>query len=644
MSATPNLGLPLLAAAQAQKHVTHNEALYAIDALLQCAILDKDLALPPVSPASGARYIVGAGAGGVWAGRAGTIAAWQDGEWLYLAPRVGYLAYVVDEALLYVFTGSGWVSLTAALGSLQNLGLLGLGTTADAPNPLSAKLNKALWTAREIGQGGTGDLRYVLNKEAAGNVLSLLFQSGFSGRLELGLIGSDQPAVKVSPDGATWQTALTIDAASGGVDFRSGEAALASAATTDLGSVPHRRVAITGSAAVTSFGPATNRERLLSFTGTPTLVHDAVSLILPGGASIATDPGDTAYATSDGAGRWTVRHYGRASGAAIAGSRRNRIADPGFMVSQESGSASLALGSGTLHYPSDSVFLHRVGSSGGATVQRVASASPGGSPYRHRVTITAANASPGGGDCLNLRIRIEGLDVADLLWGTAAAKAVTLAVPINVPVAGTYGVAVQNGIVTRSWVGSVTIAAGEVGQDVVKHVTVPGDTTGTWAKDANVGLEVFISLCAGSGSVGTSGWQAGNKFAPTGCVNVMATNGAVFDLLGRVGLYEGNVPPPFELPAFDDALQKCQRYYETGVYSILGQSYATNAYLSTWIEFHRPKRVAPSITFLTSTQFANATTPAADRFTVDGTRIITMGTGASTYVEAAGTFSANARL
>jgi len=77
MSETPSLGLPLLAAEQAQKHVTHNEAISALDALVQLAVKDRGLAAPPGSPAAGDRYIVAAGASGAWAGHESEIAAWQ---------------------------------------------------------------------------------------------------------------------------------------------------------------------------------------------------------------------------------------------------------------------------------------------------------------------------------------------------------------------------------------------------------------------------------------------------------------------------------------------------------------------------------------------------------------------------------------
>lgn len=317
MPETPHLALPLIAAAQAQKHVTHNEALFVIDALLHCAVLDKDLATPPASPAAGARYIVAALPTGAWAGKAGQIAAWQDGSWIFVAPRAGFLAFVLDESLLYFHDGAAWTSVAAALSAIQNLALLGIGTTADATNPFAAKLNKALWTARTSAEGGTGDLRYTLNKEGAGNVLSFLFQTGFSGRAEFGLIGSDGPSLRVSSDGSAWRDAFRVDGATGGVDITVAEATLAAAATCDLGSVPQVRIAITGTSAISSFGTKPNAIRFLRFTGAPPLIHHATALVLPGGADIGTAAGDTLIAVSDAAGNWRVTSYQRASGAPL---------------------------------------------------------------------------------------------------------------------------------------------------------------------------------------------------------------------------------------------------------------------------------------------------------------------------------------
>ncbi|MER2250350.1 DUF2793 domain-containing protein [Methylorubrum podarium] len=217
---TPSLALPLIAGGQAQKHVTHNEALALLDALVQLAVLDKDRAAPPARPAEGDRYLIAAGnPSGAWTGWAGRIARFQDGAWLSLEPRAGWTAFVADEAELYLFTGSAWRPLRATLTILDGLTRLGVGTGADADNPFAAKLNKALWTALTSAEGGSGDLRYTLNKQAAGNVLSLLMQTGFSARAEIGLTGDDDLHVKVSPNGGDWFEALRIDRATGRVAF-----------------------------------------------------------------------------------------------------------------------------------------------------------------------------------------------------------------------------------------------------------------------------------------------------------------------------------------------------------------------------------------------------------------------------------------
>jgi hypothetical protein len=216
MTDTANLGLPCIEAAQAQKHVTHNEALRLLDTLVQLAVLDRDLAAPPGAPAEGQRWIVAASPTGAWSGHADHVAAWQDGGWQFSVPLAGWLAFAVDEGALVAFNGTSWNEFSTA-SILQGLSLLGVGTTADATNPFSAKLNNALWVARAPGEGGTGDLRYKLSKAASGNTLSLLLQDNFSGRAEIGLTGDDDFHFKVSPDGSSWSDALVIQAATGNV-------------------------------------------------------------------------------------------------------------------------------------------------------------------------------------------------------------------------------------------------------------------------------------------------------------------------------------------------------------------------------------------------------------------------------------------
>src|SRR4051795_5176827 len=90
MTGTPNLGLPFIEGSQAQKHVTHNEALRILDAAIQVAVLDFTRTAPPSSPAEGERPVVAAGAPGAWAGHGNAIATWQDGAWAFLVPKTGW--------------------------------------------------------------------------------------------------------------------------------------------------------------------------------------------------------------------------------------------------------------------------------------------------------------------------------------------------------------------------------------------------------------------------------------------------------------------------------------------------------------------------------------------------------------------------
>jgi hypothetical protein len=225
MTDTLHLGLPRIDAAQAQKHVTHNEALRVLDALVMLAVLDRDLSAPPVSPAEGDRYIVKAAGSGAFFGKDNQIAHYADGGWHFYPPGAGWLCYVADENRLAAWTGSAWSSAIDVIGGvseLQNLNLLGVGTAADSTNPLSAKLNNTLWAAKTVAEGGDGNLRYKLSKESAAKTLSFLFQDNFSGRAEVGLTGDDDFHFKTSADGSAWVDALLFDKTTGATKINAG--------------------------------------------------------------------------------------------------------------------------------------------------------------------------------------------------------------------------------------------------------------------------------------------------------------------------------------------------------------------------------------------------------------------------------------
>ncbi|MBQ2261690.1 MAG: DUF2793 domain-containing protein [Loktanella sp.] len=209
---SPNLSLPFIMPAQAQKHVTHNEAIELLDLIVQLTLVSISEAAPPPAPAEGEAWAVPATAGGAWAGQAGQIATWRGGGWLFVAPVPGWRAWVVDVAALHVWAADGWVP-QARLPDLQHLPGLGINARADTVNRLTLR---AVATLLDHDGGGH---QVKINKAAPHHTGSLLFQTDYGGRAEMGLAGDDDFSVKTSADGADWVPAIKISASSGRVQL-----------------------------------------------------------------------------------------------------------------------------------------------------------------------------------------------------------------------------------------------------------------------------------------------------------------------------------------------------------------------------------------------------------------------------------------
>ncbi|MCB1384856.1 MAG: DUF2793 domain-containing protein [Nitratireductor sp.] len=207
-----NLSLPYIAPQQAQKHVTHNEAIRMLDAVVQLSVASDTQTAPPATPDPGERHIIAAGATGAWAGHDLEIAAYQDGAWAYYPPQAGWLAWVEDIAGLQLWDGSQWI----AAGAQESLPLFGVNTVPDATNRLAVKSDAVLLSHDDV-TPGSGDMQLKVNKAASGGTGSVLFQTGFSGRAEFGLAGNDDFSIKVSPDGATFRQAIVVDRNTGHV-------------------------------------------------------------------------------------------------------------------------------------------------------------------------------------------------------------------------------------------------------------------------------------------------------------------------------------------------------------------------------------------------------------------------------------------
>lgn len=209
-STTPRLSLPHILPAQAQKHVTHNEALQLLDAAVQLRVLSFAATTPPASPAAGDVHEVGPAATGAWAGQSGKLAFWDGTGWQYLTPTEGWIAW--DGANLRIRGASAWTVFTP---SLQNVAGFGINATSDATNRLAVSAAATL-----LSHEGAGH-QLKVNKAAAADTASLLFQSAFAGQAEMGLAGSLDFDIKVS-DGATWRTALSTARATGIVTLPQG--------------------------------------------------------------------------------------------------------------------------------------------------------------------------------------------------------------------------------------------------------------------------------------------------------------------------------------------------------------------------------------------------------------------------------------
>jgi Protein of unknown function (DUF2793) len=208
MSDSVNLGVTYLEAAQAQKHVTVNAALSRLDALVQLAVLSRVLATPPVSPVDGDRYLVPVAATGAWAGQTGKLALRLEGAWVFATPREGWTLWVANEDVLLSYDGTTWIT-GGVPSSLQNMTMIGINATADATNKFIVSSMATLFN-----HAGNGH-QIKLNKNAAGDTASLLWQTGFSGRAELGTTGDDAFHLKVSSTGSGFVDMLVADAATG---------------------------------------------------------------------------------------------------------------------------------------------------------------------------------------------------------------------------------------------------------------------------------------------------------------------------------------------------------------------------------------------------------------------------------------------
>jgi hypothetical protein len=181
--------------------------------------------------------------------------------------------------------------------------------------------------------------------------------------------------------------------------------------------------------------------------------------------------------------------------------------------------------------------------------------------FVNSLLVTSASAySLSSTDQFTVEQYVEGLNIADLGWGTASAQTVTLSFWVRSSLTGTFGGALKNSAQDRCYPYSYTINSANTWEQ--KTVTIAGDTTGTWLTTNGIGIRVGFNLGTGTTYQATAGaWTATNFIsAPTGATSVVSTNGATFYITG-VQLEIGSTATPFERRLYNQELANCQRYY-----------------------------------------------------------------------------------
>jgi len=236
---------------------------------------------------------------------------------------------------------------------------------------------------------------------------------------------------------------------------------------------------------------------------------------------------------------------------------KNRIINGGMTIDQRNAGASVTPTNGQF---SVDRWAAELSQSSKFSFQQNAGAVTPPVGFTDYLGVTSLSAyTVGSGEVFNIYQRIEGFNVADLGWGTANAKTVTLSFWVRSSLTGTFGGAIQNSANNRSYPFSYTINAANTFE--YKTVTVDGDTSGTWLTTNGNGMAVRFSLGAGATYSGTAGAWAGSDFrSATGATSVVGTNGASLYITG-VQLEVGSTATSFDYRPYGTELALCQRYY-----------------------------------------------------------------------------------
>jgi hypothetical protein len=243
---------------------------------------------------------------------------------------------------------------------------------------------------------------------------------------------------------------------------------------------------------------------------------------------------------------------------------------------------------------------------------------------------------------------IEGYRVARLGWGTVNAQPLTIAFWVYAFRAGNYSGSVRNGGATRSYPFPFTIVAANTWE--YKTVTIPGDTTGTWAKDNTAGMTISITLMAGTTfTAPANAWVNGNFAGVNGTANSVTTTSDYMLIAGIIVLPGVEAPSSARLPLimrpFDQELILCKRYWQLIMPDLRAYSSAAGAFYSFTYNA-ADMRANPTITVVAAGTTSNASgfTPANFSNRNGELRVVLTAAGIGDCYVNGRTFTLDARL
>lgn len=301
---------------------------------------------------------------------------------------------------------------------------------------------------------------------------------------------------------------------------------------------------------------------------------------------------------------------------------KNRIINGDMRIDQRNAGAS---GTTINAFVTDRWLYAATQASKGTWQQNAGSVTPP-TGFVNYLGFTSSSAySVASGDVFAFTQKIEGYNIADLGWGTANAKAVTISFQVYSSLTGTFGGVLKNSASNRSYPFTYTVSVANTWTTI--SVTVAGDTSGTWLTTNGIGIGIYFSLGTGSTYSGTAGaWAGTDYWSATGATSVVGTNGATFYITG-VQLEVGTTATNFDYRNVVTEFQLCQRYYQTGYFSMAGSS-PGGASIGGWSPFKVTMRTSPTITY---TDSLNANTNAGTSSsgvsaTADGCNVETLPT------------------